>query len=131
MKRMLGGAVALGLCLVLVSCSQRKQAGQTGSVAEPAKQFVALLAKGDFSKAVTGFDGTMRRAMPAADLAKAWASLTAKLGAFQKQTAVRTAQEQGYDVAYVRCQFEKGDMDVKVVFSAAPQISGLWFVPPG
>jgi len=119
----------LAVCLALPSCSPRGRASQPSAVAEPARQFVALLAKGDFATAAASFDATMKQAMPPDKLGEAWGQLTAKLGAFQRQTGVRTATEQGYDVAYVTCAFASANADVKVVFDGAGQISGLWLLP--
>jgi len=98
-------------------------------ISKPAQQFVSQLAKGDFSNATKSFDATMTQAMPADKLAEAWKSLTTQMGAFQKQLGARSAVEQGFIVAHVKCQFDKGAIDVKVVFNNSQQISGLWFTP--
>jgi hypothetical protein len=119
------------LALVVLGCgsTQNPSSSSASPVAPKAEQFVDLLAKGDYPAATASFDATMKQAMPAAKLQEAWQGLIAQAGAFQKRTAVRTAQEQGFDAAYVTCQFAKGPVDVKVVFSASGEISGLWFVP--
>jgi hypothetical protein len=72
----------------------------------------------------------MKQAMPAQKLREAWSSLTGQFGAFKRQAGVRTAKEQGFDVAYVTCEFEKGSASVKVVWDRAGQVGGLWVVPP-
>lgn len=130
MRHSVAVGLSLAICTVLCSCGQRRQVVQSPDVAELAGQFVELMAKGDFSTAVRNFDGAMKQAMSAEKLGEAWRSLTTQVGAFQRQAGVRTAKEQGYDVAYVTCEFENGSVAVKVVFDRAKQISGLWFVPP-
>jgi hypothetical protein len=115
---------------VLTSCApQQKEASQSADIAKWGAKFVELLSKGDSATAVQRFDATMKQAMSAQKLTQAWTGLTAQLGAFKKQAGTRTATEQGLDVAYVRCEFEKGSIEVKVVFDSAKQVSGLWFLP--
>lgn len=121
--------MSLGVSVLLISCGQREQAAESGDIAKSAAEFVELLSNGDFTAATERFDAKMKQAMPAGKLAEAWAGLTGQLGAFKKQAGVRTATEQGLDVAYVRCEFERGATDVKVVFNSAKQVGGLWFVP--
>lgn len=123
-------ALSLGISVVLTSCGpQRRQASQSDDIAKLGGEFVELLSKGDSATAVQSFDATMKQAMPAEKLTQAWTGLTGRLGAFKKQAGVRTATEQGFDVAYVRCEFGKGSVEVKVVFDSAKQVSGLWFLP--
>jgi len=123
-------ALLLGMSVVLTSCGpQREQASRSDDIAELGRGFVELLSKGDSATAVQSFDATMKQAMPAEKLAQAWTDLTGQLGAFKEQAGVRTATEQGFEVAYVRCEFERGAADVKVVFDGAKRVSGLWFLP--
>jgi hypothetical protein len=123
-------ALSLGISVVLTSCApQRKQASQSDDIAKLGGEFVELLSKGDAATAVQSLDATMKQAMPAEKLTQAWTGLTGQLGAFRKQAGVRTAAEQGFDVTYVRCEFEKGSVEVKVVFDSARRVSGLWFLP--
>ena len=123
-------ALSLGISVVLTSCApQRKQASQPDDIAKLAGEFVELLSQADSATAVQSLDATMTQAMPAEKLTQAWTGLTGQLGAFKKQAGVRTATEQGFGVAYVRCEFEKGSVEVKVVFDNAKRVSGLWFLP--
>ena len=111
-----------------IACDQEQVAGVpdfTGS----AKGFVESLVKGDYAKAFAEFDGTMKDAMPVEQIEAAWQSLLAKVGDFKKITGVRQAKEQGYDVVYVTCEFEKSQLDVKVVYNDKKEVSGLWFTP--
>lgn len=129
--RMLSMALCLAIgALCLTSCGKRQKTAESGGLAERPQQFVDLLAKGDFETAAEGFDAVMTQAMPAQKLQEAWSSLTGQFGAFEKQAGVRTAKEQGFDVAYVTCEFEKGRANIKVVWDSAGEVSGLWFLPP-
>ena len=126
---------AVALCLAvatvcLTSCGRRQAGTDSSNVAARSAQFVDLLAKGDFEKAAEGFNAEMTQAMPAQKLQETWVSLTGQFGPFKRQAGVRMAKEQGFDVAYVTCEFEKGSANVRVVWDRAGQIGGLWVVPP-
>lgn len=132
-----GRHAAIALCvtvgaIVLASCAkQEARPATSGAGSTPAaKEFVELLATGDFTGATKGFDARMKQGMPPQKLEEAWHSLLAQAGAFKQQVGVRTTKEQGFDCAYVTCEFERDTVDVKVVFDRGGKISGLWFVPP-
>lgn len=109
--------------------------GQTNTppsdLADAGGQFVHLLAKEDFAAAVVQFDPTMTKALPESRLRATWQDTVKQLGPFQKQLKTRTREQAGYHVAMVTCQFERGALDVKVVYDAQNQVSGLWIVPSG
>ena len=88
-----------------------------------------MLVRGDYADAFAQFDTPMKDAMPVDQIKAAWESLLAQAGEFQKVTGVRQAKEQGYDVVYVTCAFEKSELNVKVVYNDEKEISGLWFLP--
>jgi len=121
-------ALVAVVCVLVPSCS-RPKAAAPAAIEQPARQFVELLAKADFQRASQRFDDTMRQALPADKLQQAWDSLVQQFGAFQRIAGVRTTQEQGYDVAYVRCEFANGATEAKIVFDRNQRISGLWFGP--
>ena len=122
-------AIAL---IALLSCVVLTNAQQTAEEKQPqklAKEFVQLLVEGRFTKAAENFDTTMKNALPAEKLEQTWKSTTSLAGVFGKQLGTRTEKFLGSDIIYVTCQFEKGPLDVKVVYNADKQISGLFFVP--
>jgi len=116
-------------CTVGASCRKQAPPPQSSGIAPTAQRLVELLAKGDFTAAVADFDATMQQALPAPKLGETWRSVGAQFGAFKRQAGVRTATEQGFEVAYVTCEFERSKADVKVVFDRAGKIGGLWFLP--
>jgi hypothetical protein len=116
------------VCVLFIACDQGQVAGAP-DLTGPAKGFVDMLVKGDYEGAFAQFDATMKDAMPVEQIEAAWGSLLAKTGEFKKIAGVRQAKEQGYNVVYVTCGFEKARLDVKVVFNDKSEISGLWFLP--
>jgi dienelactone hydrolase len=94
-----------------------------------AREFVDLMAKGEFSIAVENFDSVMSKAMPEEKLKVVWQTVIKQAGPFKKQIGTRTETLPKFDIVYVTCHFEKDDLDVKVVFNREKQIAGLWFAP--
>jgi dienelactone hydrolase len=92
--------------------------------------FVAALSRGDFAAAAADFDATMQKALPADKLRATWEAVTKQFGPFQKALAPRTELKGQITVVYVPCQFEKGSLDVRVVFNAEKRIGGLQILPP-
>lgn len=99
------------------------------SATKSAENVVDSMAKGDFASVTANFNPTMKSAMYTEKLGQVWGQLTAQVGPFKARTSTREAQEQGYDVVYVTCQFEKTNLDTKVVFDSNKQITGLFIIP--
>ena len=120
--------LAVLACALLVGCGKDEQADSSANLADKGAEFVTLLAEGNFEEAATWLDPTMAAAMSAAKLEEAWRSLSSG-GAYQGQAGTRTAMEQGFEIVYVTCNFERGSADVKVVFDQQGKVGGIWFVP--
>jgi len=109
--------------------------GQTntpsGDLADAGGQFVNLLAKEDFGAAVAQFDRAMTKGLPEARLRTSWRDTVKQFGSFKKQLRTRTKEQAGYQVVLVTCQFERGALDVKVVYDGQNRVTGLWLVPSG
>jgi dienelactone hydrolase len=95
-----------------------------------ARAFVAALFKEDYAAAGKDFDDVMKNKAPADKLKELRQGLLKGVGPFKKEKAVRTESAAKYDYVYVTCQFEKKDLDVKVVFTKDKQITGFFLVPP-
>jgi dienelactone hydrolase len=96
---------------------------------EKAKALVDALAKDDFTAAGKDFDTAMKKALPTDKLEATWKTVLKQVGAFQKRTVVRAQKGEKYDLVFVTCQFEKMELDVKVVFNADKEVTGFFFVP--
>jgi len=102
-----------------------------GQRLETAKSLVADMASGRFDKAVAPFDQTMWRALPADKLKEVWEGLTKRYGPLQKAAETRTEKTGQYNLVFVTCEFQHGQVDAQVVFSSADKVAGLFFVPAG
>ncbi len=94
-----------------------------------AKEFVDLLVEGQFSTATESFDATMKDALPTEKLEEVWNVTTEQTGPFKQQIGVRAEKELSYDVVFVTCEFERGPLDIKVVYNSEGQVAGLLFLP--
>ncbi len=92
-------------------------------------QFIELMVKGDFAAADAHFDARMKSALPEEKLRDVWQTLQKQTGPFKARLQTRVEKQRDYDVVFVTCQFERATLDAKVVFDAARQIAGLFFVP--
>ena len=120
------------VCLSIVFAASAHSAATGTPTIERTKDatsFVALLATGDFAKAIYTFDATMRGALPESKLRDIWNGLIGQAGAFVKQGATRTERAAGYEIVFVTCEFERANLDVKVVYDADGKIAGLFFLP--
>ena len=87
------------------------------------------MVKGDFAAADAHFDARMKSALPEEKLRDVWQTLQKQTGPFKARLQTRVEKQRDYDVVFVTCQFERATLDAKVVFDAARQIAGLFFVP--
>ncbi|HUV40717.1 MAG TPA: M56 family metallopeptidase, partial [Sedimentisphaerales bacterium] len=124
-------AVVLLVVLGAVFLTNAQPASQPDDtpVADLAKDFVALLVNEQFPDAVEQFDKTMKKSLPADKLASTWRSTTAPAGPFVQQLGIRQEKFLASDIVIVTCEFEKGPLDVKVVYDSQRRISGLWLLP--
>lgn len=129
MKMRVMVVVSLVLAGASIGLAQIEATSKDPSVTALADAFVVSLEKEDFEDAVVGFDATMKQALPAPKLAATWRALLARTGLLKRRLGSRTQKIGPFTAVFVTCQFEKTTLDVKVVFNAAKQITGLWFVP--
>ena len=98
-------------------------------ITDLAKSFFKLLLKEDFKTAETYFDVNMKSALPEVKLKGAWKTLLAQAGVYKGQKGMKKDTEAGLDVVFINCSFDKGPIDVKIVFNENKEINGLWFLP--
>jgi beta-lactamase regulating signal transducer with metallopeptidase domain/tetratricopeptide (TPR) repeat protein len=91
--------------------------------------FLKLLIDEKYDDAVKDFDATVSQQMPATTLKQTWQQILSQAGKFQKELGIRQQQFLASKIVLLTCQFEKGPLDVKVVYDAEKKISGLWFLP--
>jgi uncharacterized protein len=111
------------------SATATSQSAAAGEFEGRARAFVELLAKGRFDQAFARMDTAMQQAMPGAKLGEAWNGVQEACGPLQRVIAVRNRRIAGCEAVFVTCQFQRQRLDAKIVYNAAGQVAGLWFVP--
>ena len=119
--------LALG-CLVLTN-AQAKAQPKNNDPELLAGEFVELLVGGKFTTATKNFDATMKTALPAKKFKEVWNATISQAGPFKRQMGIRTEKLFSSVAVMVTCEFEKGPLDVKVVYNDKQKVSGLWFLP--
>jgi len=98
-------------------------------IVEAARGVVSELSSGKYGALHARFDATMKAALPEEKVPEMWKSIVAQFGSFQSQGAARQEKSGGFDIVFVTCQFEKGAMELRVVFNAERQVAGLFLAP--
>ena len=135
MKRLLTLPAIIVVLSLLASCAAKPTPAPTPTpvtdLESAAKTFVTLLRDGKYAEATQMFDPQMAAAFPTSKMQATWEGLVQQAGAFKEIKGVKMADEGGYRIAYVTCDFAQTPLDLKVVFGKDGRISGLWFVPAG
>lgn len=95
-----------------------------------ALDFVNLLAEGKYDQAVSQFDPTMLEVLPAQKLEETTEQIKASYGDFLDAVKFTSTEESGYQIVYVTYAFQKGMLDIKIVFDDTGKIAGLYFTNP-
>jgi hypothetical protein len=95
----------------------------------PTNELVELLANQQFSAVTEDFNETLKSELPPEKLEEVWKATIDQMGPFKKQIGLRTEKEADYDIVFITCEFEKGALDIKVVYNDEKQIAGLFIVP--
>ena len=119
----------LGLLLFMLTVVSVPADAAAPNYVSDARQVVTSLAAGRFERVEKVFTAQMTQAMPAEKLRAVWSSLLAKVGPFQKIKDASLTIVQGYHVVMVTCQFQKTELDARVVLDSEGKVAGLFFVP--
>lgn len=98
---------------------------------QKAAQIVTLMSQKRFEEAVESFDATMKAALPSSKLAQVWAQLEQAGGEFKGiHGPARTERQGNMTVIFVPGEWERNQLDFKIVFDSDNKVSGLWTVAP-
>ena len=110
-------AAIVSVMLAAAALTSAKDATPPEDKKASANAFVDLLINGQFEQANTYFDNTMKKSLRPDKLAKIWKETTSEAGLFQKKLGARADKYEWTDIIYVTCRFERGPMDVKIVYN--------------
>ncbi len=95
-----------------------------------ARDFIAKLARHDFSRAFGDFDEKMRAAMPERKLGEVWSAMEAQAGAFERVDSVTLSDAGDFHVVVAKASFARAPLVLRVALDGAGRVSGF-FVAPG
>ncbi len=107
----------------------RAQQPPPSRVAQAEAVVDALVAR-DFAKVTAQFDDTMKAALTDAQLGTGWDTTVLQTGKFVRRAGAQQQARGVYIAVVVPCEFERGKLDVTVVFNASGRIAGLSMRPP-
>ncbi|MEP7236177.1 MAG: alpha/beta fold hydrolase, partial [Ignavibacteriota bacterium] len=85
--------------------------------------------KGKYHEAYQMLDTSVTRVITETQNTTGWKQIAAKLGKFRKLSDTRAEDVKPYHFVFLKCEFDSGITDLKVVFKDNPAIVGYFFVP--
>ncbi|MCW3490163.1 alpha/beta hydrolase [Dethiobacter alkaliphilus] len=117
----------LVMVLLVASCGeQTEDLPLEGNITDLAAEYLTKLSDGDFSGANEYHSAEMRRALPGNRLEETWQGIVAQFGPYQSQTGTRTDEVEDYDLVFVTVNFEKAQVEFRVVFNEDKRIAGFF-----
>lgn len=98
---------------------------------ETAQEIVTYLAHGDFAAVEQRLADSLKPYASGGILRATWQGFEQQFGAFQQQGNTSAVQTPQGLVQVVTCIFERGSLDVNIIFNDAGKISGLTVTPVG
>ncbi len=92
-----------------------------------AQIFVGKLLTADFVEAFSQFDDQMKKSMNKTKLQESWQNATAEAGTLLQLIPTHKTEMENHKIIIIKCQFQRFDVDVQVVFNKQEEISGLNF----
>jgi dienelactone hydrolase len=114
------------LCLILALAADPAPAD---TVTARGESVVLALAGKKYDTAAADFTPEMQKALPPDKLKSVWESVLDRFGPFEKVVGTRSESHKPHEIVFVTCQFERGKLDVRLVYSEK-KLGGLQFVPP-
>ncbi len=100
-----------------------------GEVTDLAETFIANLDNEDYAGAAAFFNAEMKRAMSERKLKQTWEGLLKQMGPYHGEVEKQVQQAGEYEAVNVLSDFEKGRLNIRVVFDSDNRVAGLWFQP--
>ncbi len=127
-RRMVAAPIAAMLAMALMATGTA--VADEAIRAERASALLEALFVGDGEQVVEHFNDTMSKAMPAASAAQLAQQLDSQTGARKDTGPARHGCDGDHPVVLQRVNFERAELDAKIVFDADDRVAGLFFVPP-
>ncbi|HON73292.1 MAG TPA: alpha/beta fold hydrolase, partial [bacterium] len=76
------------------------------------------------------FTKELSKAVPGETLKAIWESIISTLGKFNEILDIKITEYKEYRIASVRCDFERGTLEIQITFDKELRIAGLYFLQP-
>jgi hypothetical protein len=97
---------------------------------EDAKGVVNKLVAEDFEGIRKNFNAQLKAALSAEKMKDGWTAIGNQLGKYKSQGQPHSGPGPGgYDIVIIRCQMDKGELDIEVDYDSDGLIGGLWLRP--
>ncbi|MCP4250410.1 MAG: alpha/beta fold hydrolase [bacterium] len=121
------------LTIVLIGCAPLASAVAASADDDApvvrARELLALIVEGDFTKFYEVQNEEVRQALPAAKLQQIWLGLTQTFGNYGSEYRASTQPHGDLTVVVLMCQFERGDLKVTITLDQQDRVAGLFFAP--
>lgn len=94
-----------------------------------AKRIMDLLVAENFSDVWIMFNSQMKGGLPEQRLREGWTSLIVNVGSFKRVVESNYTRMDGFDVLVMRCEFEKGYVQIHLALDVEKKIAGLYLLP--
>lgn len=101
------------------------------NLVDRAKEVAQALNDSKFDAVLAQFDDAMLKALPKASLEKSFVGLHKQLGDLKQTGKSRQVKADPYEVVFIECEFERGKLEMKLVFDKEQKIAGLAMLPAG
>jgi len=95
----------------------------------PAQKFFERMETGRYHDAFLLLDSSVQKMVSEKQIGQGWKVARKSLGAFKGLLQTRVEEIKPFNAVYLRCKFDSGTVDLKVVFTAAAKIVSFAFVP--
>ncbi len=95
------------------------------------KEVAVALDKNELDPVLAQFDDAMQKALPKASLEKTWGLIHKQMGSLKQTGKSRQVKTAPYEVVFVECEFERGKLELKLVYDEANKIAGMFMLPVG
>jgi len=111
----------------IFSCQAQEAADEAKTIElkAMAKGVVEMLAKEDYQGVFAKLDSTAQKQLPPDKLKSFWGSVVSEVGRYQSVKDYEVKQGKIKTGIFMKCQFEKAILVVRVVFNAEKQVTGL------
>ena len=115
-----------------ISFSPAPHLAVTEDILKKSDDFLKFIVEEDFTSIMEIFTSNMKSEFPEEKMKNYWEEVTKNAGSFQEKIGQTLEQESDgkgitYNIVYLKCEFEKFGIEIKLVFNNENKIAGILF----